>query len=361
MWVVILSLIQPFSNLSLAYSMTLENVDIPLEATEYAYEHYEEVLQVIKEYIDWYNVTEEQLINAKLGEPFVIYELNETIQDEIYYYPILDSQNNIILLMSVMGTTEGWSASISEEWVMELNEIDYISSDYIFYKSEDNLYAENKRDEFCVTGEVDSNIESFSEKTYYAKVKVIEEAIDKFVKVDVSCSNATDTELEDMYAPAFSSSSSSSKMCKLYNAQEQGKYMICWAATVATICNYLKGTNITAMEIAEEMNIGNAGASVYQSQRALNWYGIRYQQINTDINNRMTWTELKYNINDKYPIYVSSVTSDGKYGHAVTLYGYMIAAGVRYVVLWNPGTGSSMTVPFSESGKTFTYDNNIFT
>lgn len=72
-------------------------------------------------------------------------------------------------------------------------------------------------------------------------------------------------------------------------------------------------------------------------------------------------SEVKYSIKRRYAIYVSSVTSDGKDGHAVTLYGYMIAAGVRYVVLWNPGTGSSMTVPFSESGTTFTYDNNIFT
>ncbi len=68
----------------------------------YANEHYREALEVIENHQDYYGLAASELEDATLGTPFVIYELNKSVQDEIYYYPILGSQNlNIIALYSV--------------------------------------------------------------------------------------------------------------------------------------------------------------------------------------------------------------------------------------------------------------------
>lgn len=139
---------------------------IPIEAQTYAYKHYKEAVKVVKSYGEYYKVSATQLKDVQLGNPFVIYDLDKSIQDEIYYYPLLDTKGNVILLMSVMGTTEGWSISVSEEWIDELKQIGNINSEFIFYKSGDNLYAEDSQNKFCLSGGIDSKINTFSNKTY---------------------------------------------------------------------------------------------------------------------------------------------------------------------------------------------------
>lgn len=352
-------LIQMFSTSVMAYSVGMEEIYIPEEATIYAENHYKEALAVVKKYSEYYNVTDEQLENLRLGKPFVIYELEEEVQDEIYYYPLLDENDNVILLLSVMGTTEDWNICVSEEWVNELNEINITSSEYIFYKSDEGLCAESITEEICLAGEKDAEIKEFSDQSYKTKKKIINEAIDEFEKTDVH-NNTNNILLKDMYTPSFSSSTTSSKICALYNAQGQGSYGICWAASVATICNYLTGNNITAIEVADEMNIDyEEGAVPYFAQEAMSRYGVRYQNLNEYSTERMSWESLKININYKYPVYVSAKA--GKSGHAVVAYGYMIAAGVKYVAIWNPGIATSITAAFKESGTTFTYNNKTFT
>ena len=146
----------------------------------------------------------------------------------------------------------------------------------------------------------------------------------------------------------------------------QGPYGLCWAASVATICNYLNGTNVTAKNVADKMGIGyNTGGGLYEAQVALSKYGVTYNNYNDSLNaqNRMSWSELKTNINNKYPVYVEShvngnISDDG---HAVTAYGYSVAAGSNYVIMWNSGSETSVTAEFKESGTTFAYNNKRYT
>ena len=72
----------------------------------------------------------------------------------------------------------------------------------------------------------------------------------------------------------------------------------------------------------------------------------------------MSWSSIKTNISKKYPVFVSAKSSGS--GHAVTAYGYSVAAGVNYVMLWNPGNNSSITAQFKSSGTTFVYNNEIY-
>ena len=93
----------------------------------------------------------------------------------------------------------------------------------------------------------------------------------------------SDTLQLETYSAAFSSvvndSDYKEKMLKLHNAKGLGNYSRCWAASVATIINYLRGTNVSAAKICDVMNIDyDAGGSIYDKQNALIKYGIFYSK-----------------------------------------------------------------------------------
>lgn len=359
---ILLAFIMVFQMAMLAHatsSVTKADCVVPADAEAYANAHYREALQVVEEFQDTYEVSDSELENAKLGSPFVIYEPDKSVQDEIYYYPILDSQDNIILLMCIMGTTQGWNLSISEEWVDGLQQVGDITTDVVFYKTGDILYAENEQRSYIIAGGVDSGTSSFQRESYESKKQDISGINTRFVKVNTENIEITEDNQYDTYTPGFSTSTSSQKICSLYNKQGQGSYGLCWAASVATICNYLNGTNVTAKNVADKMGIGyNEGGGLYDAQLALSKYGVQYNNV-LDAQNRMSWSNLKTNIDNKYPVYVSAKTSES--GHAVTAYGYLVAAGTNYVVLWNSGTQKSITATFKSSGTTFTYNNDTYT
>lgn len=338
--------------------------NIPTDATIYAQQHYKELVEAVKMHNEDYNVQEIQYNDVSLGIPFVIYELDTEVQDEIYYYPILGTDGNIILLMCVIGTTEGWNLSASEEWVNELNKIGGIKSDLVFYKVGENLWAEDDKDIYEIIGDKNLFAEYsvsrgyLEEKEKYSKENTI------FKKTDINKITITSKNRKDTYTPAFSSSTTNSKICSLYNSKGQGNYGLCWAATVATICNYRKGTNLSASTIADGMNIGyDDGANIYEAQQALKNNGVQYNSVYGNSNTKMPWSVLKANIDNKYPIYVSAKATNS--GHAVTAYGYTIAAGMKYIVLWNSGInggkGSPITVSFYEDGTSFSYNNTTYT
>lgn len=59
-------------------------------------------------------------------------------------------------------------------------------------------------------------------------------------------------------------------------------------------CNYLNGSNITAKNVADKMNIGyNEGAGLYDAQLAMNAYGVIYNNFNYNTAYRMSWSALK--------------------------------------------------------------------
>ncbi len=104
------------------------------------------------------------------------------------------------------------------------------------------------------------------------------------------------------------------------------------------------------------------GANMSQCQEALNTYNLNYGNYNYSGYSVMSWYEFRTNINNKYPVFVGAVSDDGE--HAVVAYGYLVATGVRYVTLWDPGeycaNGDSITAVFIDSGTTFSSNNEIY-
>lgn len=344
------------------YAANSSEITYPLDSVIYAKENYIGIIEAVKQYSSNFRIERNQLDNIRLGKPFIIYKANENVQDEMYYYPVLDAQDNIVLLICIIGTTDGWRISATEELVQQLNNIEHFDSNYILYVTDDGIYAENKGNKIVLesSGECDNN--SFDKYSYDLKKQIIVDSVDYFVKADINMVFNNNVEKAG-YTPSFSMNSSESKQCKLFNEKGQGNYGLCWAATVATISNYRSGTNVTAKNVADQMGIGyNDGGTIAQAQQALKKQGLIYSNKNGDANNIMSWNGVKTNVSNKYPIYVHGKGTSS--AHAVTVYGYTVAAGKCYVLLWNSalngGSGGSQSTEFNVNGTVFSSSSKTY-
>lgn len=303
----------------------------------------------------------------KLGEPFCIFDADHVSQQAVFYYPILNDDNQYILLLTVIDTNHSLQGSLDNELVNDLNTIDYLNTDYVFYKTNEKLIA------CCQTNVIFLNAQTYDDPYSDMDYESIHENLILSMKhfeeynIEENQSNSNTIPLET-YSPAFSSvvndTDYKDKMLKLYNAKGQGNYDRCWAASVATIANYLKGSNVSAANVCDIMNISyNAGGSIIDKQNALKKYGISYNKLRY---RTLNWTEIQKNIDKKKPVAMSA--SAGSVWHAVTLIGYRSFTVNQYIAIWdsaangNNGTtkviyysGAYTTFQFSTTGPVFTW------
>lgn len=140
----------------------------------------------------------------------------------------------------------------------------------------------------------------------------------------------------------------------------QSKFNICWAASIACIVNYLKGTNLTALEVAQSNGANlNDGLTPERQETILRKYGVSYTYANKFPANSV----ILRNIKAGYPI-KAGFQSNGSY-HAVVVYGVNLPAG--YISLMDPQIGYETAVQYSKgykyvsgySGAEFTSNNAI--
>ncbi len=353
--IILVALISP-SNVNAADSNF--DIQMPLDAEQFAKDRYLDVIDIFEKYAD--NISFIGESNYSLGAPFVIYDLDTEYQTERYYFPVLDEKDEVILMIIINGTTVGWGLTASEEMVDELNQIAYEEEDYIFYESDDIIIAENDVKITNFSNEKNEKCLQFEKKEFREKQKIVSEEINSSQKTDVTDTGSKD--IVDGYTPAYSTSTSSIKICSLYNKQAQGSYPLCWACTVATIANYRNGTNLTMFDVCDDMGYDyNQGRTIGEAQVALYNYISDYNLLNWS---QLSFAGVKTNINYKRPIYLSSYCAALDSGHAVTIYGYEDFSSSDYIVIWNSGTsgtGSTQVVTYNSSGTTFSYSNNTFT
>lgn len=210
----------------------------------------------------------------------------------------------------------------------------------------------------------------FSPLCYIDKYKIIVKSLNhtEQANIDIEIQNSIRQDvIAESYIPKFSTNTSNSFSCfktmKLYNAKGQGNYGMCWAASVATIVNYLKGSNITAKQVCNKMGIGyNEGGTINDKQKALKKYSINYNHINQST---ISWSKVKSNVNNKKPIAISASANSGKNWHAVTIIGYQNYKVNDYIVIWNSGlnggNGGSQVIYYYNKYTTFQYGGSLYT
>lgn len=355
------------SILALSYKQQQIGGQIPKEATDFALANYLEVLSVSYPYYE--NIDSANWERYSLGTPYIIYNPDVETVEEVYYYPIL-FDHEIVFILSVIHTTEGWTLSATNDIAEELNQIDYaFDPSPVFCEMDNHLIALYEND-YKIVQEYESSNDfclnlqekEFLEEPYLDQIAEVKENIQNMQPVDIEqiFSFSKNEDIKEEYSPSFSENRNSGsdvvKICALYNVQTQGSYGICWAASVATIINYRLGTNYSAKNICDKLGTGYVGADINIKQKALKSYGITYYQSG----NQLNWSVLTKNINNKYPIAASTFNAKGD-GHAMTIYGYRFRASNKWIVMVNPANKNTITALYKTSNTTYTFDNQTWT
>ena len=327
---------------------------IPDAATDLVEQQLESIVDVSIDLIAELRIDAKDLEKVSIGTPYIVYNVAETAQDEIYHYPIInDNDGSVVLMVDVMGTTDGWRYDISTEYVSELNDIGYVEQDYIFYGTEGNIVAENADTKEQFAGYNNrKEIKEFESREFCDKVESISERVDSLQKTDTNIQRKKG--LKATYTPqVVDVEVGTGKKCALYNRQTQGDYGLCWAASIATIANYLNGTNYTPFQIANREGIGyDEGADNSEALKAMHDFGVPYNTIGATL----SWSDIISKISLKTPVYMVSETDEGL--HATVLYGYKYKNGIQYIVMWNPGTdwvGATEVIVYNPRSTTYSY------
>lgn len=328
-----------------------ELVNVITNKSEYiVLNDFDNILSIVKRSAEELNISNEKLKKLEIENPYMIYSLASLYQDEIYYYPICNSNTGEVLFcVQVMYNNGEWSYEISTEYVNILNKLHYTNYNYVFYSLGKTVVADNGLNVHSLNGiPLDEYMNEFSELKMNKKISLMVDRVNSPTYREYETSSCE----KAAYTPGFLNTASNVVSCSLYKPQGQGNYGLCWAASVSTIVNYRKGSNYTAKNFADRMGIGyNTGGTLDNATVALNLYGVNYRAIN----NQISWSMIKENINTKKPIYVAASSVKG--GHAVVCFGYKTSDNKKYVYLWNPGTESTSIVLYKSSGTTFTYSN----
>ena len=141
----------------------------------------------------------------------------------------------------------------------------------------------------------------------------------------------------------------------------QGSYNLCWAASVASIGNYVMSKNYTAVDIAqmhfkdeEDFNYSlglEAAMGVLDTIYDVNYYRNRTEPLSDEM--------IYYNLMEGYPVYAKWSVSDGSF-HATVIRGILTGS---YMNIMDPNTGfvvvyksgDTYSYYYSEKGLTLTY------
>lgn len=315
--------------------------------------------------------TDDKEINIHLGKAVSMYNFEENT--EIQVYPVLDENNNCILLAQV---PEDGNVSICNdlEWYDNIKKSVNDAGEYILYINSGVIYAESTDDKIELedtkygtkmdSGNADSSYEEKVEEVfentdsefvvYGDDIYGTEEPDDYDVNDD---EGIDDEENEDEETYGIKAD-----RCDIKKFIKQGNYNLCWAASVATIVDYKKNRNISAKTVANAMKVGyNTGAGIATVEKALKYYGLNY----VGKNKRITWSGLKHRISVNDRPFCIGLRSKELGGHMVTAFGYAQVSPTtsRMMECWDPN-GDIRIFKYGNEvslyGYTFTWESTVY-
>ena len=313
-----------------------ENNKVMTKAAEnYANKYYKEMVDIIaNEMQDEMGVSISDINHVKLGNPYYIYDVEEKEQNAEFYFPIYDKKE-IILMMHVTCTEDGWTASMDTEYTYTLNQLEYGKEECVFYRVGDDVYAENGNQKVHMRGD-GSNKSQFKNKDLKEKKEEIGQDKKKIVPVQFEESDSKDTRTGERTHSYATSIGRYLAMTDYYTGQ--GPYNLCWAACIATIHRYRNGNlAMTAEAIAISMgedydSSWYTGAKDPTILNAFHKYKLYYHFTSYT----PSWNIIKKNIDKHYPISLTGYREVERY-HTVLITAYNeLANGSKYVKIWDP-------------------------
>lgn len=340
---------------------------VPQEGKDYVKSNYYSFLTGAWEEGIYPNLTKKDLKKVKIEKPYIIYNFNET-QDPVYYFP-LSCKKEVISILDLSWDGEQYSLGLEndEDMVAVLNSVKYAKKEAIFYEYRGKIVAENKDRKYDTDipfpfggNASEAEEDAFYEKHFKDKVQDICLRMQNFTPPSKIVWESEDELFHSLLGTEV----------KLYKPQGQYTYNMCWASAAATVINYWKHSTVTGFEVCNKMGIGyNNGGSIYDIDEAMRKYGVRYSHIKKE---RLTWKEVKKNINAGAPIILSAhATANGKIrGHAATINGYRTVNGKPRINIWNSsereGKGNYIEVEYNSyfclkvKGVSYAWDGTLY-
>lgn len=329
---------------------------IPKDAEQYMENKKTNILKDAKMLSMEFGLTSEDFDNAFISDPFVVYDLDTKIQEEKIYYPIIQKDTEkVLLVITLFGTTVGWQHGFSQDMVDELNQLEWPEPNCVLYESDGNIVAQTKNEKVNFSNK--TILQNFDLKNLDEKKREIADAVEDMEKIDVQEIQSQTINKPIGYSPSFTTELGYYYL-NLYNGQGQHGYNICWAAMVATTVNYLKGSNVTAEQVASGeghnyMALGYQGGTAVDMQNAYKKLGYEYLYYE----GQSSFDTIMWEIERKKPMNLCALSSDGNYGHATTLYGYRRLYQGNYIMLWdsalNNSTGGVTVTTYNPNGTVF--------
>ena len=114
----------------------------------------------------------------------IIYDPDATTWNEVYYYPIL-YKNEIVLVASIINTTNGWTLSASDEIIDGLKKINYKDNSSLFYELDDCILAvSNEETKVIQSDEKEKSLNYNKKEKKFEEISSIEKASEILENID---------------------------------------------------------------------------------------------------------------------------------------------------------------------------------
>ena len=322
----------------------IKSLKTQAELVEYAENIFPEHLHALIEIGD----LDGSIGDYSFGEPFTVFNVEENTNSSCF--PVLKNER-IVAIFEISKNQGEYNSSLSVSFAKELEDLLNRSTMKSFVLLTDGLHLQ------AFDGE--NSVEIFK---LYNDGNEVGELSSKFSLPLSALSNVLpqsdlkselrgDSFLTRSRYPDYPDGPISYKTLNVQGVS-QGNNPWCWAATCAAIINYLKGTSLSAYDVAKYVfpNKPGQGGSWSDMKKAYNHWGLYPSQTGV-----ISFDEVKSDINSSKPMHL------GLKGHSVALIGYEewvapVGGGCndKILILLEPNGGVRKSVKLNSSGN-FTY------
>lgn len=326
-------------------------------------------LEVITGYLLSGKFESDVSINSiEIGVPFTIYAADSAKKEnEVWYYPIYhDDEIKFMFLVYEHDGELNWK--ITTEFVDRLNEIEFTDDMLIVNEQNKFFVVDGKNNKYFLQEYSDSSVEN------QISLQLNNSSLNLLSETSILSKQTRTAELYSL-SGAVENMGNGYKCIMTDCFVRQFEDPICWAAA-ATIIRYLKPEyeDLTAKGVAYKVGDYSGidisteegkkaclvGRDTDDTQFALALYGIYYSLLDR----KLTYSELKDEINNGAPLLMLSVYHNEKtnedFGHITVIYGYYTYGSIRYIMMWNPGTGEEEAFEYKLDGTTEYYYSSCY-
>lgn len=284
------------------------------------------LLGTIQNDSDSYGLGNVNFENLYLGEKLAAYQENNNQIEElnIDYYPVME--DNEVIAIATVTYTETGAPSVQLGKGFSDNLQDFSEEDdsvaLVFDESGENMYACDNADKYIVVDtfitDSDSNgTEKFDgvedEDITYTKVAPT-------VDLDADKNQSSEVSLSENLLAASSDANSLNIPIKLQNGKP-----ICWAASVASVGQYITGIKKSATGVCDALGCEYTSGSSIMVKNAFKKI---YKLSATIYDKAPSFSKIMSEINNDQPIWAGFNCAATGAGHAVVIRGY--ASGSNY-------------------------------